>query len=292
ALDPRNLVDRIHGICLTGGSAYGLAAADGVMAELEHRMLGVPVGPDPDHAVPVVPAAVIFDLGRGGVFRNRPDASFGRRAAASAGHRSIRGSIGAGTGARACGLQGGVGMSSTTIELGGMIATVAALAIVNASGSVVDPRTGRPWSYVRGLVAPLTAERRLLDELRRSTTAPPLNTTIGIVATDVALTRPEAGRLAQSGHDGLARAIRPAHSLMDGDTLFGLSTGAHHLPDTAASLVRNTASRASALNRLFAAAADVVETACVDALLTATTIGSAPSYRSVCPSVFRRLDDR
>jgi hypothetical protein len=82
ALDPRNLVDRIHAVCLSGGSAYGLAAADGVMAELERRQLGVPVGDDPAHVVPVVPTAIIFDLGRGGVFGNRPDASFGERASA------------------------------------------------------------------------------------------------------------------------------------------------------------------------------------------------------------------
>ncbi|MEJ7799991.1 MAG: P1 family peptidase, partial [Ilumatobacter sp.] len=107
ALDPRNLVDRIHAVCLSGGSAYGLAAADGVMAELEARGLGVPVGPD--QVVPVVPTAVIFDLGRGGVFTNRPGPDFGARALRAATRGARRGSIGAGTGAQAGGMQGGSG---------------------------------------------------------------------------------------------------------------------------------------------------------------------------------------
>ena len=114
ALDARNLVDRIHAVCLTGGSAYGLAAADGVMAHLERRQLGIRVGPEPAHVVPVVPTAVIFDLGRGGGFGNRPDAAFGARARPSARARGIaRGAVGAGTGARSGGMQGGVGMASS-----------------------------------------------------------------------------------------------------------------------------------------------------------------------------------
>ena len=119
ALDPRNLVDRVHAICLTGGSAYGLAAADGVMAHLERLGLGVPVGPGAREVVPVVPTAVIFDLGRGGDFGSRPDASFGERAVRNARARDVaRGAVGAGTGARAGGLQGGVGMASTTVAIG------------------------------------------------------------------------------------------------------------------------------------------------------------------------------
>ena len=105
ALDARNLVDRIHAVCLTGGSAYGLAAADGVMAHLERKRLGIVVGPEPQHVVPVVPTAVIFDLGRGGGFGNRPDAGFGERAASAARPRNVaRGAVGAGTGARSGGM--------------------------------------------------------------------------------------------------------------------------------------------------------------------------------------------
>lgn len=288
ALDPRNLVDRIHAVCLSGGSAYGLAAADGVMSVLEARRLGVAVGPEPEHVVPVVPAAVIFDLGRGGSFGNRPTARFGERAARAARRGAARGAVGAGTGARAGGLQGGVGMASTALDVGGGEVRVAALAVVNASGAIVDRTTGRPWIAVGGLRRPTAAERTRLAAV----TAPPspLNTTIGVVATDAELTRPEVGRLAQSAHDGLARAIRPAHSLMDGDTIFGLATGAHRLPATSAGLVRAATSRAAVLNLVFAAAADAFATACVDAVLCAHTIGDAPAYRDVCPSAFAGLD--
>lgn len=289
ALDPRNLVDRVHAICLTGGSAYGLSAADGVMSELERRRLGVTVGPEPEHVVPVVPAAVIFDLGRGGNFGNRPGPEFGARALRSA-RRSIgRGTIGAGTGAMAGGLQGGVGMASTTIGLDGIDVTVAALAVVNSSGAVIDPTTGAPWSPVGSLRRPPATERAALrDHLAANASPPALNTTIGIVATNVALSRPEAGRLAQSAHDGLARAIRPAHALVDGDTIFGLSTEQHALPADDSGTVRAAGSRVTQLNVLFAAAATVFETACTDAVVTATTIGSTSAYRDLCPGAWPR----
>jgi L-aminopeptidase/D-esterase-like protein len=287
ALDPRNLVDRIHGLCLTGGSAYGLAAADGVMAHLEQRHLGVAVGPEPHHVVPVVPTAVIFDLGRGGRFEYRPDASFGARAAGSARARTARGSVGAGAGARAGGLQGGIGMASTTVQIGAATVCVAALAVVNASGSVIDLATGLPWSRPACLRRPSPGDRRSLHSAMVAMSASPLNTTIGVVATDADLTRPEAGRLAQSGHDGLARAIRPAHSLMDGDTIFGLATGGKPIGEHAGGIVRGTDSRAAQLNQLFSAAADVFEIACMDAVLSATALGSTPSYRDLCPSAFR-----
>jgi L-aminopeptidase/D-esterase-like protein len=287
ALDPRNLVDRIHGVCLTGGSAYGLGAADGVMSYLEHRRLGVPVGPDPEHVVPVVPTAVIFDLGRGGDFANRPDRGFGERAARATRATASRGSVGAGTGARAGGLQGGIGMASTTVSLGDAAVGVAALAVVNASGSLIDPTSGLPWVRVKGLRRPTRNERTALDAVREAAIAPPLNTTIGVVATSADLTRPEAGRLAQSAHDGLARAIRPAHSLMDGDTIFGLATGADRVGTGELGLVRGSGSRAVQLNQLFAAAAMVFATACTDAVLTATSLGAVPTFHELCPSAFR-----
>jgi L-aminopeptidase/D-esterase-like protein len=286
ALAPGNLVDRVHGLCLTGGSAYGLAAADGVMAHLERLGLGVPVGPDEGQVVPVVPAAVIFDLGRGGDFANRPDRDFGERAARTAGVTSARGSIGGGTGARAGGLQGGVGMASARLVVAGTELTVAALAIVNASGDVVDAASGRPWHRVPGLRQPSREERRALATAIDAARPAPLNTTIGIVATDADLTRPEAGRLALCAHDGLARAIRPAHSLTDGDTVFGLALGRQALPPTSSGLVRGEESRASQLAAVHAAAADVFARACVDAVIAAHRLGPAPAYRDLCPSVF------
>jgi L-aminopeptidase/D-esterase-like protein len=296
ALDPRNLVDRVHAVCLTGGSAYGLAAADGVMAELERRGLGVPVGPGPNDVVPVVPTAVIFDLGRGGRFSARPDASFGARAAraafAAGGRRPARGTVGAGTGARAGGLQGGVGTASTTVIVAGARVCIGAIAVVNASGSAVDPASGLPWVPVRGLRRPSADERQRLaaataPPLTTPLNTPPLNTTIGVIATDADLDRPEAGRLAQSAHDGLARAIRPSHLLVDGDTIFGLATGAVGLPSARTGIVRTDGSRVVGLNALFAAAADVFAQACADAILTATSTAAHPGYLDLCPSALR-----
>lgn len=290
ALAPGNLVDRVHAVCLTGGSAYGLAAADGVMAELEARRLGVPVGLDPDHVVPVVPAAVIFDLGRGGGFANRPDAEFGRRAIRAAKPHASRGAVGAGTGARAGWLQGGVGMASVRVTAGEAEVTVAALAVVNASGSPIDRATGAPWVSHPMLRRPSSADRRTLNaavDAMVAAAAPPMNTTIGVVATDADLTRPEAGRLAQAAHDGLARAVRPAHGLTDGDTIFGLATGGRVLTTDHHGLVRSATSRAIELNALCAASADAFALACVDAIAHARTIGDAPAYVDLCPTAVR-----
>lgn len=292
ALDAHNLVDRVHAVCLSGGSAYGLAAADGVMVELERRRLGVPVGPDPTHVVPVVPAAVIFDLGRGGRFDHRPGPEFGRRALVAARRRAARGAVGAGTGAIAGGLQGGVGMASTLLDLGGRPVRVAALAVVNAAGSPVDPASGLPWTTIPALRRPNAADRRAVAAAVAAAAPLPLNTTIGVVATDADLTRAEAHRFAMSAHDGLARAIRPAHGLTDGDTVFALSTGDVALAvgddDGPAGLGRSPVSRAARLNRLFAAGAAVFERACADAVVTAEPVGGSVAYRTICASACSR----
>lgn len=291
ALSPTNLVDRIHAVCLSGGSAYGLAAADGVVDELERRGLGVPVGPLPEQVVPVVPTAVIFDLGRGGTFGNRPGSEFGARAIKAASSRPRRGTVGAGTGARAGGLQGGVGMASAEVMLEGRRVVVAALAVVNAAGSPIDPSTGLPWSTAPDLVRPNATERRAVADIVTGSVSPttPLNTTIGVVATDADLDRAEARRLAMSAHDGLARAIRPAHGLTDGDTVFVLSTGRVEVDTgSTAGLVRGPDSRTAHLNAIFASGAMVFETACLDAILSASTVGTDPAYRDLCPSAFRR----
>lgn len=285
ALDARNLVDRIHAICLSGGSAYGLAAADGVMAWLEERNLGIRVGDQPEHVVPVVPAAVIFDLGRGGSFDARPDASFGRRAIAAARGAGVsRGATGAGTGAIAGGLQGGVGMAS--VRVGEVL--VGALAVVNAAGSTINLSTGLPW-WTAGLDLrrPTNAERRALSDLTPAPT--PLNTTLGVVATSAALDASEASRMASNAHDGMARAIRPIHSMFDGDTVFALSTGRHHLSGQAEGF-RDPSSRPAQLNRILEAAADCLAAACTDAVLSAQSHGGPPSYRDLAPSAFRTSD--
>ena len=290
ALDPRNLVDRIHAVCLSGGSAYGLAAADGVMSELERRRLGVPVGADPAHVVPVVPAAIIFDLGRGGRFGNRPDAAFGERAARAARSTARRGAVGAGTGARAGGLQGGIGMASTRVPTAGGVATVAALVVNNAVGDVVDPTTGAPFVEVGDLRRPTAQERRAIAALHAERHAPPMNTVLVVVATDAAVTRSEAGRLGAAAHDGIARAVRPAHTLLDGDTAFVMATGTLPIADADHRLGDQGPTRVGDLLALHSAASDVVARASVDGVISAERVGDALAYRDVCPTAYRSVD--
>ena len=298
ALCPENLVEHVHAICLTGGSAFGLAAADGVMGWLEEHRLGFPIGDpgDPVGVVPVVPTAVIFDLGRAGRFENRPDATFGRRAIGAARLDQRRwGSVGAGTGARAGGLQGGVGTASTTVTVPGAIigaehadvdVMVGALAVVNANGSPIDRDTGLPWApHGADLRRPSTTDRRRLREVLDGQAQPSLNTTIGVVVTSARLSKSEVGKLCGVAHDGLARAIRPAHSMTDGDTVFGLATGDVELGDGPAAM-RSIASRPRAFNLLLTAAADTFAAACTHAVVAATQIGDAPAYVDVCPSAF------
>ena len=289
ALDPSNLVDRIHGVCLSGGSAYGLAAADGVMADLERRHLGVAVGDDPAHVVPVVPAAIVFDLGRGGRFDRRPDATFGERAARTARRSSRRGAIGAGTGAKAGGLQGGIGMASAGVDLDSGPATVAALVVNNAVGDVVDPATGAPFVMLPGLRRPASDERRALAGLQAARHAPPMNTVLVVLATDASVTAAEARRLGAAAHDGLARAVRPAHTLLDGDVAFVLATGDVALASADHRLGDRGATRVSELVRLHALASDLVALACVDAVASARRVGEMLAYHDVCPSAFRSL---
>jgi L-aminopeptidase/D-esterase-like protein len=298
AIDPQNLVQEIHGVCLTGGSAFGLAASYGLMAWLEARALGFPIGTSsgtPD-VVPVVPGAVIFDLGRGGNSANRPDADFGTKAAQNARRSQTKwGSVGGGAGARAGGLQGGVGTASMTVRIPSpvgtgtaepdIVVTVGALAVANPNGSVIDPVSGLPWepSGLR-LRRPLADERRVLAAALAGPVAPDrgasesLNTTIGVVATSARLNKAETSKMASVAHDGMARAVRPAHSMTDGDTVFGLATGAHSLP---------TEARYQAFNVVLAAAADTFSAACTHAVLAATTIGPFAAYRDLCPSVYR-----
>ena len=150
-LHPTTVIDRIDAVVLTGGSAYGLAAANGVMAGLEAAGVGWPVGLAPHEVVPIVPAAVIFDLGRGGVFGNRPTDEFGKLALAAATvQRPETGSVGAGTGAVCGGIKGGFGYAETELESG---VSVAAAVVVNAAGSVVDSESGRLWADRRRLLA-------------------------------------------------------------------------------------------------------------------------------------------
>jgi L-aminopeptidase/D-esterase-like protein len=288
-LRPENLVQQVHGICLTGGSAYGLAAAHGVMRWLEAGGNGFSVGQEPHQIVPIVPGAVIFDLGRGGAFTNRPDESFGHRAAAAARARpEANGSVGAGAGAMAGGLRGGLGSASCTLEDG---IVVAALAVVNAAGSVLDPDTALPWETAGfRLRRPSRDDRAALAaalEAARPPQPQPLNTTIGVVATTARLTKAECTKISAVAHDGMARAIRPVHSMFDGDTVFTLATGVDELPDAANTGFRSEGTRPAALNRILDAAAQCFAAACTQALLSATSIDAVLAYRDLCPTAFR-----
>ncbi|MEO8121380.1 MAG: P1 family peptidase, partial [Rhodoferax sp.] len=226
-LQPSNLVDRVHAILLAGGSAWGLDAASGVMQWLEENNIGLNVG---FGLVPIVPAAVLFDLPLGDA-TIRPDAKAGYAACVAASSNApAQGNVGAGAGAlvgKLFGLQramrGGIGTASVTAH--GI--TVGAIVACNAVGDVIDPATGQ---VLAGARTPDGASLRNSRDAILAGVVPqsPLagtNTTIGVIATDATLTKAQAHRLAQVAHDGLARAINPVHTLVDGDTLFMLGTG-------------------------------------------------------------------
>ncbi|MFO1219741.1 MAG: P1 family peptidase [Burkholderiaceae bacterium] len=225
-LRSENLVEQVHAVLLTGGSAFGLDAAGGVMRWLEEHGIGLPVGPA---RVPIVPAAVLFDLWVGDA-SIRPDAAAGHAACAAATAAApAQGSVGAGAGAsvgKLFGLdramKGGIGTAS--LKVGGV--TVAALVAVNAVGDVFDPATGRAIAGTRGADG---APRRSTAAFARGElpagALAGMSTTIGVVATDARLAKPQANKLATMAHDGLARCIDPVHTMTDGDTLFALATG-------------------------------------------------------------------
>lgn len=266
-LRPENTVERVHAVVLSGGSAFGLDAASGAMRWLAERGHGFAVGAA---RVPIVPAAVLFDLGLDP--RERPDAAAGHAACEAATDGDVaRGSVGAGAGATVGKLfgpgramKGGIGSASVRVD--GV--TVAALVAVNAIGDVVD-RDGRIVAGARGDDGrPLDTMAALLAG--RVPQAPAGGaTTIGVVATDAALTKAECSRLATAGHDGLALAIRPVHTALDGDTLFALATGG--------------AGRPASATRLHAMAVDAVARAVLDAVRRARGLPGIPAARELPP---------
>jgi L-aminopeptidase/D-esterase-like protein len=277
ALDPTTLTTAVDAVVLTGGSAFGLAAAHGAQRWCEENGRGFAVA---GGVVPIVPAAAIFDLGRGGLFAARPTADMGYAATADAasreeGHDVERGNVGAGTGALIGRGQfkGGVGTASITLENG---VVVGALAVVNALGLPFVVPTGNPEPSARSVVPPLDARFRVPDS-PSAEAAPPLNTTLVVVATNAILDKAECNRTASAAHAGLARALNPSHTLADGDTVFCLATGA-------VALDRSTeASRQLSLITLQSAAADVVRLAILDGIAAAeeveTPTGRFRAYR-------------
>lgn len=226
-LRPVNLVEQIHAVVLSGGSAFGLAAADGVMQYLEEQGVGLDVGAA---KVPIVAGAVLFDLEYGDG-RVRPDKNMGYNACINAQKGIItRGSVGAGTGAtvgkilgmKYC-MKGGIGTASIKLSNGIIVGAIVA---VNALGDVVEPGTGR---ILAGAMDPNTGTfidtKKFMLKGHKSTAVLGGNTTIGVVATNACLTKEQANKVASMAHDGFALAISPVHTMFDGDTLFALATG-------------------------------------------------------------------
>ncbi|HST85283.1 MAG TPA: P1 family peptidase [Kineosporiaceae bacterium] len=290
ALDPTTLVPTVDAVTLTGGSAFGLVAAHGVQRWCAEHGRGFAAGPPSDPTslrVPIVPAAAIFDLGRGGAGADpaaQPDAELGRLAvldaAASTGRAVPRGNVGAGAGALIAlqTLKGGVGTASVTLP-GGLV--VGAVVVANALGSPVDPVTGALLGTA--FIPPGRPRPMLSGDPLPASMAPtepgPANTTLAVVVTNAALDPAQARRTATAAHDGIGRALSPAHTLFDGDTVFALATG--QIPVDLPTLVA-----------VQAAAADAVLLAILDAVLSTPGLATdhpagitVPSYRDHYPTI-------
>lgn len=262
-LRPMHRVERVHAILLTGGSAFGLDSAAGVMRYLEERNIGFDVGVA---RVPIVPAAVIFDLaiGRADI---RPDAEMGYQACLNAtGDPVVEGNAGVGAGATVGKILGmgqamKSGVGSTCLEIApGLF--VGALAAANALGDVLDPRSGQIIAGARGAEG-FADTLQVMRKFVAQQAASPSNTVVGVVATNARLTKEEANKVAQMAQDGLARSIRPAHTMFDGDTIFALSIG----------------DKPADVNLIGAFAAEVFAEAIVQGVRAARTLGGVPGMR-------------
>jgi L-aminopeptidase/D-esterase-like protein len=275
-LKPGGQVRAVQAIVLSGGSAFGLDAATGVMQWMEERNFGVRVG---GGVVPIVPAAILMDLGRGGEFKKRPDATFGYKAADAASTAPVKsGRIGMGMGA-------GWGMGTASVKLSNGY-TVAAIVGLNPAGSPVDPRTCLPLGLFLELGTEFNVVQPKAEECQAAATGrggpedgsdnAPRNTTIALVATDAPLFDLEAGRMAEIANAGLARSIRPIHGIGDGDTVFGMATTP---PDKQLGNAD--------LQAIFNAGADALGRAVVHAVLESQKVGNSrlgycQQYPSAC----------
>ena len=236
--------------------------------------------------VPIVPAAVIFDLPVG-AWACRPTAEFGYTAARNAGTDVVTGTVGAGAGARAGVLKGGMGTTSIVLDSN---VTVGALVVVNSFGDVVDPATGLPWMNFLaadlGLIPPPPVQVATFAALvTEAAQREPLNTTVAVVATDAALSPSSCRRVAVAAHDGLARAIRPSHTPLDGDTVFAVATGAVEVP-ASGKLPASMSTETELTGAVGAAAADCLARAVLVAVATASAVAGIPTYRDVLPGAF------
>jgi L-aminopeptidase/D-esterase-like protein len=268
------MVERVNAIVLTGGSAYGLDAAQGVVRYLEEKKIGYPIA---GTVVPIVPAAVLMDLGFGGSSTIRPTADCGYRAATSASNGAVaEGNVGAGAGAtvgkilgdRSRSMKAGLGTASVSLSNG---LVVGAIVAVNAVGDVIDPSTGAIVAGVRSEDGKRLGDARaILRSLAAPTGSGPRpgeHTTIAIVATNARLTKAEINRVALMADDGLARAINPSHTSADGDTVFSLATGALQ--------------QRVDVTTVGSIAAEVLAEAIVRAAVQATGLGGLPSARDL-----------
>jgi L-aminopeptidase/D-esterase-like protein len=255
-LHPLHLVEEVHAILLTGGSAFGLDAATGVMRYLEERGIGFDVGVA---RVPIVPAAAIFDLALGSA-NVRPDADAGYRACQSATTEPVlQGNVGAGTGATVgkmmgplFAMKGGLGSASTQLDDGTL---VGALVVVNASGNVIDPQTQQ---VIVGAQIPTAGDFLPSNPIG--------NTTIAVVATNASLSKEGINKVAQMAHNGLAQVLQPAHTMFDGDTVFALALGSRPQKNPDPTMA------ASQVSKIGAAAATIVARAIVKAVRSATEL--------------------
>ncbi len=269
-LRPLHLVQKVHAVLLAGGSAFGLAAADGVMHYLEERGVGFDARVT---KVPIVPAAVLFDLDLGNS-RIRPNATMGYAACQSAADGPVaEGNVGAGAGASAGKVLGPKqamksGLGTAAVSLGGGL-VVGALIAVNPFGDVVDPATGEILAGARRLGSnePVDTLAVMRNFIGKAVLRFASNTVIGVVATNAQLTKEEANKVAQMAHDGIARAVRPAHTMFDGDTLFALSTGHKN--------------KRADVNLIGAYAAEVVAEAIARGARAAESAGGLPAYRDL-----------
>jgi L-aminopeptidase/D-esterase-like protein len=271
-LAPANLVEHAQAVVLCGGSVFGLAAADGVVRWLAQRGFGFPL--DKGFVAPIVPAAAIYDLDRGAEFIPPISAEWGQKACQAAGSGPVAtGCVGAGTGAWAGSIKGGLGTASRILDSG---ITTAAVVAVNPDGEVINPATGRPWEIG------LEIENEFGRQGKRAVILPPrpestpgTNTAIGVVATDAILTKAQAHKVAQMAHDGMARAIRPSHTLFEGDTIFSMATGKRKLPEVPGYYGPVYARAVSDIGH---AAAECMSRAIISAILTAKSMAGRAAF--------------
>ena len=279
-LSPVNRIQRVDAVCLCGSSAFGLNSVGGVMKYLEEKGIGHPVREN--MVVPIVPAAVIFDLGRGEK-RNHVGESAGYQASKNASIGPVsQGNYGAGLGALSGGYKGGVGTSSEALDNGIIVGSIV---VVNSSGLSFDTESG--GFYAGGLE--INDEFGDLNPNVKAKYVPrpkpkwrqAQHTTIGVVATNLALDKPQITKIAQMAHDGLARAIYPAHTMFDGDTIFAISTGEKSLDE----LEKNQRDRI--ITQIGVSAADSFARAIVHGLISAESVGDYICHREAFPEAYK-----